>query len=133
MNKVLLSACGVLNAVFTVFHIYLGLVIHRLPSLAPGYRALMEALNLGGILMIGFLAFAYLACQAEIRGRLGRGVSLLGALLYLTRALEEYLIFPAQNPYIIVICIVAGLLHLAALRPVRVAVAASPGGVGPAP
>jgi hypothetical protein len=124
MNKVLLYACGVLNAVFTVFHVYLGLVIHRLPSLAPGYRALMEALNLGGILMIGFLAFAYLACQAEIGGRLGRGVSLLGALLYLTRAAEEYLIFPAQNPFIIAICLVAGVLHLAVLRPARAPVPA---------
>jgi hypothetical protein len=122
MNRnVLLYACGVLNAAFAAFHVYLGVVIHRLPSLAPGYRALMQALNIGGILLIGFLAFAYLACRSELDGRLGRAASVLGATLYLTRAIEEYVLFPAKNPVIIAICMVAGALHLEALRTNRAA------------
>ncbi len=122
MYSVVLYTCGVVNALFTAFHLFLGAAIARLPSLAPSYRALMQALNVSGFLLIAFLAVAFLACQADLRSRLGRATILLGALLYLTRALGEIVIFPAVNPVIVTLCVVAGALHLAALRAPRASV-----------
>lgn len=122
MYPIVLYTCGVVNALFAAFHIFLGSAIHRLPSLAPGYRALMQALNVGGVLLIAFLAVAFLACQADLRSRLGRATILLGALLYLTRALGEVVFFPAVNPLIVALCVITGALHLAALRSPRASV-----------
>lgn len=116
MHQITLYACGVINALFAAFHLVLGVGIQRLPSLAPGYRALMHALNLGGLLMIAFLAVAFLACQADLRSRLGRATILLGALVYLTRALGEFVFFPQTHWAILAICVITGALHLAALR-----------------
>lgn len=116
MHPVILYACGIINALFAAFHVLLGAGIQRLPSLAPAHRALMHALNVSGLLLIAYLAVAFLACQADLRSRLGRATILLGALLYLTRALGEFVFFPAVNPIIVVLCAVTGALHLLALR-----------------
>jgi hypothetical protein len=116
MKKAILYACGIINALFVVFHVWLGMAIGGWPQLAPGYRALLQTFNLCGLLMIAFLAVAFLACQADLTGRLGRATILLGALLYLIRALSEFVFFPAVHPAIVATCLVAGFLHLAALR-----------------
>jgi hypothetical protein len=101
---------------FAGFHLLLGWSIQRLPSLAPSYRALMHALNLGDVLTIAVLAVAFLACQADLRSRLGRATILLGAFVYLTQALGESVFFPQANRVVLAICVITGALHLAALR-----------------
>lgn len=116
MNKVLLTVCGVINALFFAFHIFLGRMIDRMPFPAPDYRALMQALNVGGVLLIGYIAFAYLACRRDLATRLGRATAVLAAVLYLSRAVEEYVLFSHARPVIVAVCIVAGVLHLATLR-----------------
>ena len=72
----------------------------------------MHAFNVGGLLMIGFLAYAFLFCRGELGTRIGRGAILLGALAPLTRAAGELALFPAPKPVIVVACLLAGLLHL---------------------
>jgi hypothetical protein len=111
----LFIACGVVNAVFTAFHLLLARQIHRAIVL-PGERALLQALNVGGVLLIAFLAFAFLACPADLRTRLGKATILLGALLYLTRAIDEVVLFPHVNAVIVGGCALVGALHLLALR-----------------
>ena len=107
--------CGVLNAAFFAFHLLLATWIQRMP-LVPDARALMHAFNVGGLLMIGFLAYAFLFCRRELGTRIGRGAILLGALVYLTRAAGELALFSRPSPVVVVTCVVAGALHLAALR-----------------
>ncbi len=121
MYPLILYACGIINALFAVFHVFLGLAIQRLPALAPGVRALLHAFNVGGLLQITFLAVVFLACQADLRSRLGRLTILLGALYYLTRALGEFVFFPTVNPAIVALCVITGSIHLLALRAPRAA------------
>ena len=114
MNPFLPRLCGGLNAAFVAFHLLLFPMIQHLP--VPGeVRALMHAFNVGGLLMIGFLAFAFLLCRNDLGTRLGRGAIVLGALVYLTRAAGEFAFFPAPNPVIAVACLLVGVLHLAVL------------------
>ena len=115
MNGPIALLCGVLNAAFLAFHLLLATWIQRMP-LAPDARALMHAFNVGGLLMIGFLAYAFLFCRGELGTRIGRGAILLGALVYLTRAAGELALFPRPSPVIVAACVVVGVLHLAALR-----------------
>ena len=84
MNKALLLLCGGLNAAFIAFHLLLATWIQRMP-LDPGARALMQAFNVGGLLLIGFLAFAFFFCRTDLASRLGRATIVLGALVYLMR------------------------------------------------
>jgi hypothetical protein len=120
MNKALSFTCGVLNTAFVGFHLLLATGIQRMP-LAPDARALMHAFNIGGLLMIGFLAYAFLCCRAELGSRLGRGAVVLGALVYLTRAAGELALFPAPKLVIVVACAIVGLLHLPLLRAAKTA------------
>jgi len=115
MNGPIAMLCGVLNAAFLAFHLLLAAWIQRMP-LVPDARALMHAFNICGLLMIGFLAYAFLFCRGELGTRIGRGAILLGALVYLTRAADELALFIRPSPVIVAICVVAGALHLAALR-----------------
>jgi len=116
MNTLVLYACGVINALFALFHLGLARSIQHLTLLSPGHRALLHALNFGGFLFLIFLAVAFLACQPDLRTRLGRATILLGAAIYLTRAFEEFVLFPRIGWVVVVLCTIAGLLHLAALR-----------------
>jgi hypothetical protein len=57
MSKVLLIVGGVLNTLFFIFHLAMGYQIHHLTQVAPAYRSLMEALDIGGVLFIFFFAY----------------------------------------------------------------------------
>ncbi len=114
MQKFLLIVCGVINALFVAFHLFLSHAIQRMPGLAPGYRALMQALNVGGALLLVFLSVAFLACRADLRTRLGSMTIALGAAVYLTRAAAEFMFFPVVHPLVVVACAVTATLHLAA-------------------
>lgn len=114
MARKLLTAGGVLNLVFGLFHIYLGYEIQHL-DLAPGYRGLMQALNVGGTLFIFFFAWASLFHQRDLlECRLGRSVLVLTAALYLTRAAEEFILF-RFTPGIFAACLLVGGIYAALL------------------
>jgi hypothetical protein len=119
MVKVLLAAAGGLNAAFVLFHIFLGYQIWRWTGLPLPMRGLLETFNAGGALMILFLAYALLARGREVLTTgLGAAVLMLGTILYLSRAAEEF-IWLNGNLKIAGICTVVGLLHAALLTCVR--------------
>lgn len=113
--RLLLQVGGALNALFFLFHLWLGWNIHHW-KLPPDLRALLEMMNGGGALALLFLAVGALAFPADVLStRLGRAVLTLGAALYLLRALAETCVTPVFHPLIFGACLIAGLVHLAAL------------------
>jgi len=64
---------------------------------------------------------AFLGFQTDLHTRLGRATILLGAVVYLTRALDEFVLFPRVTWVIFGLCVTAGLLHATAWRAARTA------------
>lgn len=113
MLRRLLLVGGVLNALFFLFHIQLAFSIRQLP-LTPNLLALMQALNVGGILFIFLFAFASLFLRDEMLStRLGATILALAAALYLLRAAEEFVLFPRASTAIVAACTATGALYLA--------------------
>jgi len=101
------------NALFVVFHVWLGYHIHTSPGIAAGDRPLMEILNAGGVLFILFFAVSSLCYAEEVLGtRLGRLVLFFVFLLYGSRAIEEIVIAPQFSPAIFIACALLAGLYL---------------------
>ncbi len=112
MSKALLVIGGVLNTVFFIFHLLLGYQIHQLTQVPAPYRALMEALNLGGVLFIFFFACASFFYGKELlQTGLGRAVLALATVLYLSRAAEEFFLFKF-TPVVFASCLLVGAIYL---------------------
>ncbi|MDE2181763.1 MAG: hypothetical protein KGJ78_01940 [Alphaproteobacteria bacterium] len=121
MAKSLLIAVGLANLAFALFHGYLGYEIYLWTALPGSVRGFMQALNAGAVLMMAFLAFVCLFMrQGMLETRLGGAVLALGALLYLSRAGEEFFWF-SFRPAIFYTCLAVGLLHLGLMFFVRAA------------
>jgi hypothetical protein len=119
MLKVLLILTGILNLLFGVFPAFLGYQLHGLIDLSEPVRRLAEALNVGCTLTIFFLAYACLVRGKEVMATgLGATVLGLGALIYLSRAAEEFIWFDG-NITILGACLAAGLLHAFLMLTVR--------------
>jgi hypothetical protein len=118
MNRILLRIGGWANALFVVFHVWLGYQIHTSPGIATGDRPLMEMLNAGGVLFILLFAVGSLCYAKEmLEKKLGRLVLLFVFLLYGSRAVEEIVIAPRFSPGIFVICsLLAGLYFVLYFR-----------------
>ncbi len=117
--RVLLIVTGLLNAAFVAFHVFLGMQIPHwaVPELI---RGMMQSFNLVGGLVLAFLAFALLVRGKEVLGTwLGAACLALGALIYLSRAVEEF-VWLAGDLKIGLICAVAGVLHIVLFTGVRV-------------
>lgn len=113
MAKALLIADGILNTFFFLFHLLVGYQIHHLAQLATPYRALMEPLNVGGMLFIFFFAYAsFFQGKEMLQTGLGRVVLLLVAALYLSRAAEEFFLFKF-TPAIFGSCVLVGAIYVA--------------------
>lgn len=111
MSKKLLVIGGILNTLFFILHVVLAYQVHNLTQLASGYRGLLEALSIGGVLFIFFFAFVSFFCQADVLGtQLGRAVLVLVSVLYLSRAAEEFFLFKF-NPVIFAACTLTGVLY----------------------
>jgi len=118
--RTLLIVAGVLNAAFVAFHIYLGLQITHWATLPALTRGIIETFNGGCTLLLVFLAFACLARGREVMGTgLGAATLALGAVIYLGRAVEEF-VWLNGNWKIAAVCVVAGLLHTVLFTGVRV-------------
>ena len=116
MNKVLILAGGGLNALFAVLHVWLGWEIHLIRTLPPGYKALMEMLNVGGTIFIAFFAYTSFFCLRDLLGTaLGKAVLFVAFLLYTSRAIEEVIIAPRFSPLIFVPCLIVGAVYLVVL------------------
>ena len=115
MSRRLLFTGGILNAVFFLSHLLLGYQIYHLTDLATPYRALMEALNVGVVFFIFFLAYVSLFHGKELlETGLGRAVLILVSVLYLSRAIEEFVLFNFSAA-IFGACLFVGAIYVALL------------------
>ncbi|HPG39622.1 MAG TPA: hypothetical protein PLP19_20335 [bacterium] len=116
MKKKLLFVGGIINVLFTIFHVWLAWQISQITGLSSEIHALLLMLAFGGTLMIGFAAYASLFCiQQMLTTRLGKATMILVVLIYSTRALEEIVIAPKFSPLIFSACLVTALVYLLAL------------------
>lgn len=115
MAKALFIIGGVINCFFVLFHILLGFQIHRMTEVAPAYRGLMEALNSGGALFILFFAIASLFLRHDmLETALGHTVLGLATALYLSRAVQEFVLFRG-DVMVFFACVVTGAIYGALL------------------
>ena len=111
---------GIFNLVFGLFHIFLCYQIYQFYSTLPVYP-LLQMFAIGGMLMVFFLAYTSLACYAELKTTmLGRWVVLLNILIYFTRTLGEFILFPKPKIIIISLCSLVALIYLYVLLSSRV-------------
>jgi len=116
MKKKLLFVGGIINVLFTIFHVWLAWQISQITGLSPEIHALMLMLAVGGILMIGFAAYASLFCIRNIFAtKLGKITIFFIILIYGSRALEEIVIAPKFSPLIFSVCLVTTFVYLVAL------------------
>jgi hypothetical protein len=112
MQRRLLLIGGILNAVMTIFHVWLGYQIHRITGISVELQALMEMLNAGGTLLILFFAVGSLAFPTDVlTTRLGRSFLVLVVVLYFSRAVEEVLLSPSISFAIIGVCIAIAVVY----------------------
>ncbi len=122
MKKNLLLMGGAANALFFLFHLWLGWTIWHWAQVPAGLRGLLEMFNIGGALFIGFFAYVSLCRTSEtIETALGRSLCWLAVLLYGTRAAGEFVFSPRAQPAIVITCLVVAALYLAVLYPRMVA------------
>ena len=116
MSKRLLLIGGVMNGFFTVFHIWLGWQIQLIPDLLPDYKALMQMLNVGVVLVIAFATFVSFFCVRNLLTTdLGKTTMILIALFYAIRAAEEIILAPSFSPMIFGICLVVAMIYVLAI------------------
>lgn len=114
LAKILLLSGGVVNALFVLFHVWLGWQIHHLPGLAPDVRALLTMLNRGETLFILLIAAASLTLPSEILvTRLGRGLLWFVAALYFSRTAAEAVVAPRFSVAIFATCFAVGAIYVA--------------------
>jgi hypothetical protein len=112
MFRRLMVVGGILNSGFFLFHVFVG---YELTHLASPHRALLEAFNLVGTLVIGFFAYASFVHHRELlETGLGHAVLGLASLIFLSRAAEEFILFKFRAP-VFASCFVVGALYAVAL------------------
>jgi hypothetical protein len=111
MRTIILTG-GVLNLLLAFFHIFLCYKIFHFYGTMPIYP-LLQMFAIGGMLMIFFLAYTSLVCSVDlVTTKIGRPVLMLNILIYLTRVLGEFILFPQQNFLIIGLCSFLTLLYV---------------------
>lgn len=116
MTKKLLIIGGIVTALFMAFHFFFEWQIYSLEGILPGHKALMLMLNTGGILIIGFAAFASLFFIDDLMStKLGKATILLVILIYASGAFEEIIISPAFSIVIFVSCLTVSAIYALAL------------------
>jgi len=117
---------GAANALFFLFHLWLGWYFHRLPGLPPFVRSVIEMLNGATALFMLFLAIASLAYATEVLAtRLGLLMLVTACALFGLRALAEIFVAPTFSTPIFVTCLVTSALYFAALPAFREAASVS--------
>jgi hypothetical protein len=116
MSKRLLLIGGVFNALLTFFHLWLGWQIQLIPDLLPDYKALMQMLNVGVILILAFATYTSWFCISDLlTTALGKTTTLMIALFYAARAGEEIILAPEFSAVIFGICLAVAVIYLLAL------------------
>ena len=115
LAKTLLLVGGAINALFFLFHCWLGWQIHRWGTgLPPSANVLLEMLNGGSALFILLLAIASLACPDDmLTTRLGHSVLAVACALYGLRAGAEIFLALTAKPVVVATCLATSALYLA--------------------
>ncbi len=102
---------GTLNFFLALFHLFLCYQISIAYGSMPVYP-LLQALAVGGTLMVFFLAYTSLFnLQELVSTKTGTAVIALNILVYLTRTLAEFILFPRPGIAIILLCSLLTLLY----------------------
>ncbi len=110
--KNLLLMGGIINILFLLFHLYLGYLMTSWPGLNPQLLALLETFNMIGAFMIFMIAWNSLINRDEMLStKTGKTWAVLAALVYLSRAAAEALVFPKFNVVIFSVCVLVGALY----------------------
>jgi len=124
LAKTLLLIGGIANALFFLFHCWLGWQLHGWAALPPAARVLMEMLNGGGAGLVLLLAVASFACTADmLTTRLGHCVLAATAALYGLRGVAEIFLAPRIQPAVVAACLAVSTLYVAVLVCARRALA----------
>jgi len=118
MQNTLLIIGGTAQIILGLFHIYLTTAIQKMDSLTPSGRALMQMLNVGGTLLIFFVAYvSFFQQDSLLSTSLGRATLIFVVLFYVVRAAEEIIFSQVAgfSPVIFVICLAVAALYLGAL------------------
>lgn len=101
----LIRVGGFINAVFVLFHLWLGWRLHHSTGIPIELRSLLEIFNGCGALFILFLAVVSLFFAAEASSTaIGRLTLWLAVVLYGGRALSEFIVAPKASPAIVATC-----------------------------
>jgi uncharacterized membrane protein len=115
MKKILLIIGGIFNTLFGVFHIWMARGIHLSNSFSPGARSLMQAFNVFGIIIVFYFAYISFFRQRDLLStKLGKTTLSLVALVYLSRAIEEFILFEFSC-IIFFPCVLVGGIYIALL------------------
>lgn len=118
MKKILFIIGGIFNTIFGVFHIWMARRIHLSSSFSPGARSLMQAFNVFGIIVVFYFAYISFFQQRDLQTTmLGKTTLVLVALVYLSRALEEFILFEFSFILFIPCVLVGGIYILLLLLP----------------
>ena len=110
--RILLIIAGLLNAAFVALQVMIAFQIPHWGFLPAITRGQISTYNAVEILMLAFLAFAFLVRGKEVMGTgLGASALAFAALLYFIRAAAEFL-WLSGDIVIAVACIAVGLLHV---------------------
>lgn len=118
MQNTLLNIGGIAQIILGLFHIYLSTAIQKMDSLTAGGRALMQMLNVGGTMLIFFVAYATFFQRDDLLSTsLGRTTLIFVTLFYLVRAAEEIIFRQAAgfSLVIFVVCLAVAGLYAGAL------------------
>lgn len=115
MKKILLITGGIFNTLFGVFHIRMARGIHLSTIFSPEARSLMQAFNVFGIIVVFYFAYTSFFQQRDLLStKLGKTTLALVALVYLSRAMEEFILF--KFSFVIFIpCVLVGGIYIVLL------------------
>ena len=116
MKKILFIIGGIFNTIFGVFHIWLAWRIHLSDTFSPKAGSL--ALNVFASIVVFYFAYISFFQQRDLQTtKLGRTTLALVALVYLSRALEEFILFEFSFIIFISCVLVGGLYTVLLLLP----------------
>jgi asparagine N-glycosylation enzyme membrane subunit Stt3 len=111
MKKLLLIIGGIFNTLFGVFHIWMARGTHLSDSFSPGARALVQAYNVFGIIVVFYFAYISFFQQRDLLStKLGKTTLALVALVYLSRGIEEFIFFKFSY-FIFIPCVLVGGIY----------------------
>ncbi len=111
IGRILLTG-GIVHVIMAIFHIYLGYDIYRDGSVSRFSMGLIQALNFALTCVFFFFGYISIFHRKElVSTQIGKITMLLISVIYITRALEEFILFEFSL-FVFLLCFIVGLLNL---------------------